>query len=89
MRNSIQKFVEKEYYKKLEKMSSHEQERMMEGLGGDGFVSELEEEVKKEERREVRVPVEFEDLNIVPGGAQVPGAVEKVAYYYYYYCSGK
>ena len=52
----------------------------MAGLGGDGFADELEEEVRRvEERKEVQVPVEFEDANIVPGGVQVPGAVEKVA----------
>ena len=67
---------------KFENMSSHEQEmqeKLMAGLGGDGFLSEFEEEVSKiEERRVVQVPVEFEDTMIVREGAQVPGAVERV-----------
>ena len=77
---SIQKLVKNP--NSVNCMSSHEQEmqeKLLEGLGGDGFVDELEEEVSKiEERREVRVPPEFENLDIVPGGVQVPGAVEKV-----------
>ena len=77
---SIQKLVKNP--NSVNCMSSHEQEmqeKLLEGLGGDGFVDELEEEVNKiEERREVHVPAEFEDTNIVPGGVQVPGAVEKV-----------